>query len=171
MAIAQATIEDIPGLEKLLNSAYRGEDSKKGWTSEADLLQGELRTDAETLRRLMQTPGAVFLKYVNDQSNVEGCVFLQKLESKLYLGMLSVSPLIQAKGIGKQLMSEAEEYARSQNCSVIFMKVISVRDELVAWYERKGYHKTGRTEPFPRDDRFGIPSQPLEFIIMEKELY
>jgi len=169
MAIVQATIEDISALEKLLNSAYRGEDSKKGWTSEADLLQGELRTDGETLRRLMQTPGAVFLKYVNQQS-IEGCVFLQKLESKLYLGMLSVSPLIQAKGIGKQLMFEAEEYARSQNCSVIFMKVISIREELVAWYERKGYHKTGKTEPFPRDDRFGVPTQTLEFIIMEKEI-
>jgi len=170
MAIAQATIEDIPALEKLLNSAYRGEDSKKGWTSEADLLQGELRTDTETLRRLMQTPGAIFLKYVNKQDSIEGCVFLQKLESKLYLGMLSVSPWIQAQGIGKLLMAEAEDHARRQTCSVIFMKVISVRDELVAWYERKGYHKTGKTEPFPRDDRFGVPTQTLEFIIMEKNI-
>jgi len=170
MAITQATIEDIPALEKLLNGAYRGEDSKKGWTSEADLLQGELRTDAETLHRLMQTPEAVFLKYINEQNVIEGCVFLQKQESKLYLGMLSVSPLVQAKGIGKQLMFEGEAYSRKQNCSSIFMKVISVRDELVAWYERKGYHKTGRTEPFPRDDRFGVPTQPLEFIIMEKKL-
>ena len=170
MAIAQATIEDIPALEKLLNGAYRGEDSKKGWTSEADLLQGELRTDAETLQRLMQTPGAVFLKYINEQNVIEGCVFLQKQEGKLYLGMLSVSPLVQAKGIGKQLMAEAEDYSRRQNCSSIFMKVISVRDELVAWYERKGYHNTGRTEPFPSDNGFGIPTQALEFIIMEKEL-
>ena len=170
MAIAQATIEDIPALEKLLNGAYRGEESKKGWTSEADLLHGELRTDAETLRRLMQTPEAVFLKYINEQNVIEGCVFLQKQESKLYLGMLSVSPLVQAKGIGKQLMSQAEEYSRRQSCSSIFMKVISVRDELVAWYERKGYHKTGRTEPFPSDDRFGVPTQALEFMIMEKEL-
>ena len=170
MAIAQATIEDIPALERLLNRSYRGEDSKKGWTSEADLLQGELRTDAETLQRLMQIPGAIFLKYVSEQNQVEGCVFLHKLENKLYLGMLSVSPLIQARGIGKQLMSEAEIYARTENCSSVFMKVISVRDELVAWYERKGYHKTGRTEPFPRDDRFGVPTQALEFMIMEKKL-
>ena len=170
MPIAQATLEDIPALEKLLNSAYRGEDSKKGWTSEADLLQGDLRTNAETLRRLMETPGAIFLKYADDRDNIEGCVFLQKLDDKLYLGMLSVSPMVQAKGIGKQLMSQAEERARKQNCSAIFMKVISVRDELVAWYERKGYHKTGKTEPFPRDDRFGVPTQTLEFIIMEKKL-
>ena len=153
-----------------MNSAYRGEDSKKGWTSEADLLQGELRTNAETLNRLMQTPGAIFLKYADNADSIEGCVFLQKLEDKLYLGMLSVSPEIQAKGIGKQLMAEAEKYARKQNCSTIFMKVISVRDELVAWYERKGYHKTGRTEPFPRDDRFGVPTQTLEFVIMEKTI-
>jgi ribosomal protein S18 acetylase RimI-like enzyme len=170
MPITQATTEDIPGLEKLLNSAYRGEHSKKGWTSEADLLQGELRTNAETLRRLMETPGAVFLKYADTPDKIEGCVFLQKLEDKLYLGMLSVSPEIQAKGIGKQLMAEAEAHARRQNCSTIFMKVISVRDELIAWYERKGYSATGQTEPFPSDDRFGVPTQTLEFIIMEKKL-
>ena len=170
MPIAQATSADIPALEKLLNSAYRGEHSKKGWTSEADLLQGELRTNAETLRRLIETPGALFLKYADDHDNIDGCVFLQKLEDKLYLGMLSVSPVVQATGIGKQLMSEAEAHAQRQHCSAVFMKVISVRDELIAWYERKGYYKTGKTEPFPRDDRFGVPTQTLEFIIMEKKL-
>ncbi len=170
MAISIATSEDIPSLEKLLNSAYRGEDSKKGWTTEADLLKGDLRTDAATLDKLMQTPGAAFLKYANDQGQVEGCVFLQKKEKRLYLGMLSVSPMIQAKGVGKELMAAAEEYARDKHCCSIFMKVISVRKELIAWYERKGYYKTGETEPFPDDDRFGIATQQLEFIIMEKEI-
>lgn len=170
MAIEQATATDILALVTLLNSAYRGEDSKKGWTSEADLLRGELRTDAATLRKLMQTDGAIFLKYVNDRGGVDGCVFLQKKERKLYLGMLSVSPTIQAKGIGKQLMAEAEKYAAKNKCASIFMKVISIRHELIAWYERKGYKKTGEKEAFPTDDRFGVPTQPLEFIILEKPL-
>jgi ribosomal protein S18 acetylase RimI-like enzyme len=168
MPVTQAASEDIPALEKLLNSAYRGEASKKGWTTEADLISGDQRTDAAALHKLMQTPGAVFLKYINEQTRIEGCVFLHKKENKLYVGMLSVSPLIQAKGIGKQLMSEAENYAKIQKCSAVFMKVISARHELIAWYERKGYRKTGETAPFPAGDSFGSPTQSLEFIIMEK---
>ena len=170
MQITIATPADIPAIERLLNSAYRGAESKKGWTTEADLLEGELRTDTSTLIKLINTPDAVFLKYMGHQNEVEGCVFLQKNEDRLYVGMLSVSPSIQAKGIGGQLMTEAEKYARNQNCSSIFMKVISVRHELVSWYERKGYYKTGKTEPFPTDNKFGVPTRPLEFIIMEKKV-
>lgn len=82
--------------------------------------------------------------------------------------MLSVSPAAQAKGIGKELMLAAEAYARKQNCTSIFMKVISIRHELIAWYERKGFIKTGETEPFPDDHKFGVPTQELEFLILEK---
>jgi ribosomal protein S18 acetylase RimI-like enzyme len=170
MPILTATPSDIPALEKLLNSAYRGEDSKQGWTTEADLLEGDLRTDAATLQQLIQTPDAIFLKYINEENKIEGCVFLHKKENKLYLGMLSVSPLVQAKGIGKKLMAAAEDYAKDQQCSSIFMKVISARAELIAWYDRKGYRKTGETEAFPTDNRFGIPTLQLEFILMEKEV-
>ena len=84
--------------------------------------------------------------------------------------MLSVSPLVQAKGIGKQLMAAAEIFASEQACDSIFMKVISIRHELIAWYERQGYSNSGKTEPFPVDTRFGIPTQPLEFIILEKTI-
>ncbi|HLG38495.1 MAG TPA: GNAT family N-acetyltransferase [Chitinophagaceae bacterium] len=168
MPILQATAEDIPALEALLNSAYRGEEAKKGWTNEADLIEGDIRTDASALHKLMHSPEAIFLKYINEENIIEGCVFLQKKENRLYLGMLSVSPLIQAKGIGKQLMTEAEEYARHKNCTSIFIKVISLRHELVAWYERKGYRKSGETEPFPAQDSFGRARQPLEFVIMER---
>ncbi|HEY6504497.1 MAG TPA: GNAT family N-acetyltransferase [Chitinophagaceae bacterium] len=170
MPVLTATPNDIPALVALLNSTYRGEASKQGWTSEADLLKGDLRTDESTLNKLLRSPGAFFLKYVNEKNEIEGCVFLQKKENRLYLGMLSVSPLLQAKGIGKQLMNAATEHAKQQNCSSIFMRVISVRHELIAWYERQGYVKTGITEPFPKDDRFGIPTQPLKFIIMEKDI-
>ena len=118
----------------------------------------------------MHSPGAVFLKCVNEKNAIEGCVFLQKKNERLYLGMLSVSPLIQAKGIGKQMMTAAEDHAKQQNCSTIFMKVISARHELIEWYERKGYRKTGETEPFPASDSFGKAVKPLEFVIMEKKI-
>lgn len=170
MPVLTADTTDIPALVALMNSAYRGEASKKGWTTEADLLLGEERTDRTVLDQLMRTPGAVFLKYVNAVNTIEGCVFLQQKGKKLYLGMLSVDPEVQAKGVGKQLMTAAIETAKETGCDSIFMKVISLREELIAWYERQGYRVTGETEPFPADNRFGIPVQPLVFVIMEKKI-
>ena len=170
MPILKAVIEDIPAIVTLLNKSYRGDLSKKGWTTEANLLKGNHRTDETTLHKLFNLPGSGFLKHVNEKNELQGCVFLQKKEDKLYLGMLSVSPLLQAKGVGKQLMAASEKIANEQSCHSIFMKVISVRHELIAWYERQGYQKTGKTEPFPVDNRFGIPTQPLEFIILEKTI-
>ena len=104
MSVITATSEDIPAILALLNSAYRGDESKKGWTTEADLLIGELRTDLETLTTLFQTKDVTFLKYENG-GIIEGSVMLQKKGSRLYLGMLSVNPSLQAKGNGKKLMN------------------------------------------------------------------
>lgn len=170
MSITTANTGDIPSLVILINSAYRGEASKKGWTTEADLLEGELRTDEKTLSELMLKPHSCFLKYITEAGEIEGCVYLEKNETRLYFGMLSVSPLQQAKGIGKKLMTAAETYGRQQDCVKIFMRVISIRYELVDWYLKQGYQKSGQTEPFPSDNRFGTPTQPLEFLIMEKRI-
>ena len=84
--------------------------------------------------------------------------------------MLTVTPELQAKGIGKQLLAEAENYAKQNACNFITMTVISVRHELIAWYQRHGYLPTGETEPFPTDPKFGLPKQELVFIVMEKSL-
>ena len=168
MPILISTLKDIPDLAKLINSAYRGEESKKGWTTEADLIHGELRIDEPALLELMNAKDAVFLKYVNQAGMVEGCVYLHKQSEGMYLGMLTVSPTQQAKGMGKQLMNEAQRQALEMNCDRIFMRVISLRQELIEWYERQGYYNTARTEPFPSGTRFGTPTQPVEFMIMEK---
>lgn len=170
MSIIKATENDIPGLVTLLNKTYRGDESKKGWTSEADLLLGEKRTDESTLKDLINAPGANMLKYEDSEGLISGSVYLQKQGDKLYLGMLSVSPELQAKGIGKALMIAADDHAKNEGCNAIFMRVITVRSELIAWYQKQGYVDTGRREPFPADNRFGIPTQELEFMIMEKDL-
>lgn len=159
---------DIPALVRLVNSAYRGEASTKGWTTEAHLLKGELRTDEMSVAKLLQKPGAVILKYADEAGLLTGCVYLEKQDKKMYLGMLSVSPDIQAKGIGKKLLSASEEHAKKQNCSSIIMNVISVRHELISWYERRGYQKNGEMKPFPVETKFGVPTQPLEFVVLEK---
>lgn len=170
MPITKATKQDIVALVALMDSAYRGEPSARGWANEGDLFIGNKRTDEETVAKLMDVQGAVFFKYTNEQGVIEACVFLQKKSGKLYLGMLSVSPEVQAKGIGKQLLKAAEEHAHSQNCSSIYMTVITLRDNLIAWYERHGYVKTGEVLPFPVEEKFGIPTQPLELLILEKNI-
>ncbi len=167
-SISPASNADIPELERLINRAYRGEASKKGWTTEAHLLEGELRTDQTSILALLQKKGAIILKYCDEKGLINGCVYLEKQEENLYLGMLTVSPEIQSKGMGKKLLFASEEYARQQKCNCIIMNVISARHELIAWYERHGYQKNGETKPFPTDNQFGIPTRPLEFIVLEK---
>ena len=168
MPVSIASPQDINALVALINSAYRGEASKKGWTTEADLLQGELRTDITSLTDILKNKDAIMLKYVSENGDITGCVYLHKQERGLYLGMLTVSPLLQGSGIGKKLLKAAEQYAKENNCSSIFMNVISLRHELIAWYERHGYRQTDERKPFPSDQRFGIPTLALEFLIMEK---
>jgi len=170
VTITIATTEDIPELLHLVNSAYRGEESKKGWASEANIISGDTRTDEASVKEMMAKPGALFLLCRDETRQLIGCVYLQKQGSRLYLGMLAVNPDLQAKGIGKKILSAATEYAGQQHCLSIYMTVISARHELIVWYERHGYQKTGETEPFPTDNRFGIPQQPLEFIVLEKIL-
>jgi ribosomal protein S18 acetylase RimI-like enzyme len=164
-----ATADDLPELNQLVNSAYRGDSSRKGWTTEADLLDG-IRTDEAGLQEMMQEPDAAILCCRNEKDELLGCVYLKKKNNQLYLGMLTVNPELQGGGIGKQLLMAADERARTLQCSAITMTVISVRAELIAWYERHGYHRTGETAPFPTDPRFGIPKQALEFIVLEKDI-
>jgi ribosomal protein S18 acetylase RimI-like enzyme len=170
LMIEKAEKKDIPGLVKLINSAYRGDESRKGWTTEADIIEGELRTDESVLSAMLIRKVSVILKYIL-HDEICGCVHLEDQNGKLHLGMLSVSPSMQGKNIGKKLLSAAEEYALENNLTAIVMSVISLRHELIAWYEKHGYKKTGETKPFPSDDnKFGSPKQPLDFVIMEKSL-
>ena len=167
--VAVANENDIPALNILINSAYRGEGSKQGWTTEADLLDG-IRTDEESIKELIDQECSVILKFM-EGNQVYGCVHLRQEENKLYLGMLTVSPQFQNKGIGKILLAAAEDEARKRNCIAVFMSVISIRTELINWYEKHGYVNTGKKKPFPENDpRFGIPKVKLEFIILEKEI-
>ncbi|MEJ0101341.1 MAG: GNAT family N-acetyltransferase [Bacteroidota bacterium] len=168
--ITIAAVEDIPAIKDLLNSAYRGEAAKKTWTSEAHLISGDKRTDENDLQKVMRLPGSVFLKYTDAGQTISGCVNLQQHDHKIYLGMLSVSPGSQGTGIGKQLLQASEEYAKRLQCTTIYMSVISLRSELINWYQRHGYHATGETKPFIEDNLTGKHLQPLEFMMMEKIL-
>jgi ribosomal protein S18 acetylase RimI-like enzyme len=167
--ILKATVNDALALNALVNSAYRGESSRQGWTTEADLLDGT-RTTPELLTEILANPLTTILKYEED-GKVLGCVELRKDGSKLYLGMLTVSPKQQGKGIGSIMIREAENEARKIGSESVYMTVISTRTELIDWYKRCGYTDTGKRKPFILpDERWGIPKLKMEFAVLEKQI-
>lgn len=168
--ISLAAATDIAAVRALLNNAYRGEGSKQGWTTEANLIAGDIRTTDKMLGEVIEQAGSVILIYKEDEEIV-GCVNLQQHTNRLYLGMFSVSPPLQGAGIGKKLLEAAEEYALHVNCTTIYMSVISVRSELIDWYKRRGYMDTGERKPFTEDGITGKHLRPLAFMTMEKPLH
>jgi len=169
MPIIKAARADVSELNILVNSAYRGEASKQGWTTEANLLDG-VRIDEETLRGYFDDPNVIILKNIDDHGQITGCVYLEVKTPKLYVGMFSVSPLLQNGGIGRNLLLSAEAYAKQLNCNTLTITVISTRIELIAWYQRRGFKATGEVQPFHEGTRFGVPKQLIELIVMEKNI-
>lgn len=153
-----ATTYDAKNLSLLVNSAYRGDYSKSGWTSEADLLDGQ-RTNEESLKEIIETPlNQIELLFEGKSLNILGCVHLiQELPATLYFGMLTIEPLMQAQGFGKILMKHAENVAKGYGFNKIRCTVIPARTELIDFYKRRGFKETGKFEEFPLDPKFGIP--------------
>ncbi len=166
-----ATPADVQAVVALVESAYRGDASRAGWTTEADLLGGQ-RTDAQSVLALIANPlGRVLL--AERAGALEACAHIERQGDSCYFGMFSVRPTLQGGGIGNALLAECERLARELwDCRELRMTVISVRTELIAWYERRGYRATGETKPFPYGDpNLGLPKrQDLEFMIMAKPL-
>lgn len=174
-AFRVAHAADIAAAHALIESAYRGESAKRGWTHEADLLGGQ-RTDATALAEIVADPSQTLLLAEEDGALV-GCVLVVDKDEREgarvgYLGMLTVAPDLQGGGLGRRLLDAAEAHARGFGAHVMEMTVIESRRELIDWYVRRGYHDTGRREPFPLDDpRFGLPkTRELAFIVMAKAL-
>jgi ribosomal protein S18 acetylase RimI-like enzyme len=171
MITRPATTADVPPLVALVNSAYRGDSSKVGWTTEADLLDGQ-RVDVEGLTETIVRPGTVILLHERDHALV-GCVHLERTGQDCYLGMLTIQPMAQGAGLGRQMLEAAERWALEHWSSrTIHMTVIVQRTELIAWYERRGYHRTGERKLFPYgDERFGLPRRDdLAFEVLRKPL-
>jgi ribosomal protein S18 acetylase RimI-like enzyme len=162
---------DVEQLVALIEGAYRGDVSRAGWTTEADLLDGQ-RTDPEEIQSILENPQARLLLALRS-GTLNGCVLLKDEREHAYIGMFAVRPGLQGQGMGKILLKNAEQRAMSEfGAKTARMTVIEQRTELIAWYERRGYHNTTRTEPFPYGDpRFGLPKRPdLRFVVLEKRL-
>lgn len=153
---------------RLINSAYRATEGVKGWTFEGHLLEGP-RTDREHLEELLSGKDSVIL-LCTDEERLIGSVHLEKQGDLIYLGMLSVDPLVQNKGVGKFILNASREYALEQGCSRIKITVISIRHELIGWYERCGFVMTDEKVPFHAGERFGKQKQELVLVVMEWKL-
>ena len=177
-SVAAATRGDLTEVVALVNSAYRGAAARAAWTHEADLLDGQ-RTDAQSLADELSAPdpSTILLLREAPDTSILACVMLQRYRDRdealqCHLAMLTVGPAAQARGLGRHMLDISEDWAREAGCRALRMTVISRRVELVAWYERRGFRRTGETKPFPYGDtRFGLPRRDdLEFLVMEKLL-
>jgi ribosomal protein S18 acetylase RimI-like enzyme len=168
-SIGTATVADVPALATLINRAYRGEASRQGWTTEDHLLDGPRISEA-ALRDMLGAPQATLLTYRDARDSLTGCVYLQQQGTQLYLGTLAVAPEAQTQGVGRQLLAAAEAHARQHGCTTLKITVLSARPELLAWYERHGYERTGAAEPFPATIAFGRPRQPLSLLELVKKV-
>lgn len=165
-----AVVGDVERIVALVNSAYRGESSRAGWTTEADLLDGQ-RTDADEVSSLIAADDGIILLCL-EYEEIIGTVHLQHGKHVAYMGMLVIKPGLQGQGLGKKLMRAAEDTAiKMWDVSKMLIYVVTLRHELIAFYERRGYRRSGKLKEFPQDARFGIPKVAgLEIELMDKSL-
>lgn len=163
--IRLATSADLPELRALIESAYRGDSARGGWTHEADLLDDD-RTDEAQLAAAIADPDRRVL-VAEAEGRLVGTVTISLVgPSRAYLGMLCVDPRLQTAGLGRVLVQAAEDRAREDFAAwTMEMTVIDKRRELIAWYERRGYRATGETRPFPVAGDF-----PFAMVVLERNL-
>jgi predicted N-acetyltransferase YhbS len=176
VTIRPATLGDVPAIEEVVQSAYRGEASREGWTTEADLLDG-IRTDRAALSAAIAGPARLMLVLLDSPTpaaTVLACCQLERRRNGVVdFGTFAVRPQLQGGGLGRRLLAAAEEYASSQwSARTMEMTVIVQREELITWYVRRGYVRTQETRPFPYGDpTFGRPRRDdLEFVVLRKQL-
>ncbi|MEZ0166918.1 GNAT family N-acetyltransferase [Kineococcus sp. LSe6-4] len=173
LTFRDATADDVSAVVDLVESAYRGESSRAGWTTEADLLRGR-RTDTAGIAAVVASP-ASFLLLAHREDVLVGCCELRRTADEpgpvAYFGTFAVSPAAQGGGIGRALLARADAEAVTRwGSGALEMTVIAQRTDLIAWYERLGFRGTGERRPFPYgDERFGIPQRDdLEFVVLRR---
>lgn len=166
LTLRRARPSDLPALRVLVERAYRGDSARKGWTHEADLLDDERTSDADLAATITAPDKRLLLALDATGLPVGTVTLIPQPTGKAYLGMLCVDPDGQGGGIGRLLLDEAARVARDElGLQAIEMTVIDCRAELVAWYERRGYVRTGETRPFP-----GPQPVPFAMVVLERQL-
>jgi ribosomal protein S18 acetylase RimI-like enzyme len=162
---------DAAAITSLIESAYRGPESKTGWTSEADLLTGP-RTSVDEIAAILRDPLARFVVATDGAKDLAACALIRNEHGTGYFGMFAVRPNVQGAGLGKQMLDAAEQHIKSLwRLNTIYMTVINLREDLIAYYERRGYQKTGEIKPFPFDlPNLGATRQDFHLAVLRKRL-
>jgi GNAT superfamily N-acetyltransferase len=169
MKFAHAKPTDISTLTSLLNRSYRGESSRAGWTTEADLLSGK-RIDETGLLQLLNDPDSLILIARSDEM-ILSTIHAHREADNVHFGLFAVEPTFQNKGVGKELLAYAEsEAVQKWGVHTAIMEVITHRSELIAYYERRGYVRTGEMIPFPESDLWYKHVDFLELAVLSKRL-
>lgn len=166
-----ADTSHVGAIVALVESAYRGDSGRRGWTTESDLLDGQ-RTDTQAVLEVLEHPHSKMLLAERDDRLLATCHLEQRGKSA-YFGMFAVDPGEQGSGLGKSMLAEAERIACEHwQCRTMRMTVIEQRNDLIGWYERRGYRRSGEYQPFPYgNERFGIPRRDdLRFELLLKDL-
>ncbi len=177
---------DVPAVVALVESAYRGEASRAGWTTEADLLHGQ-RTDGSMVLATVEHPAMHVLLAERDGLLLACCELTEPRvdtpagdaattasgSGAAYLGMFAVRPDLQGGGIGRAVLDEAARIARDDwGARALELSTLHLRTELIAWYERRGFARTGELRPFPYgDERYGLPQRDdIVQVVLSREL-
>jgi ribosomal protein S18 acetylase RimI-like enzyme len=164
-----ATIADVPALAALIERAYRGPEAAKGWTNESEILTGP-RSSPEEIASLVRDREARFVT-ARDGQRIAACALVKKEEGGAYFGMFAIDPDLQGGGLGKLMMRHSEEAARVLwGSKSMRLTVISLRARLIEWYERRGYVRTGESEPFPFDTAAGALRTDFDLTVLRKKL-
>jgi ribosomal protein S18 acetylase RimI-like enzyme len=166
---AFATLADAPRIAGLIERCYRGPTAARGWTNESELLMGPRSSVAE-IEKLIRHPEAHFVMALANGEPV-GTALIQRQREGAYFGMFAVDPDMQMAGIGKMLLARCEtDTVRLWNARWLRLTVISLREELILWYERRGYTLTGQHEPFPFGTATGAVRTDFDLVVMQKAL-
>lgn len=150
LIIKPAQVQDADAISALVNRAYRGESSRAGWTTEADLLDGKRTTTGDVLALLNRHDAVILTGWVAETLMVTLCAEWHADEQVAHLGMIAVEPAAQNRGYGKKMILAAEQLSVERwGARASQMSVVSVRQTLIAFYQRLGYQATGELKPFP----------------------
>lgn len=167
LSFRTATLADAPKLVELLNHAYRPSQAlPQAWTHESDIIEGE-RINLSQMQNTIRQESSVLLLAEQDEKII-GCVHIENQTDYAYIGMLTVDPNIQSQGLGKTILSYAEDYAlKIWNIRTFKMSVVETRDTLIAFYVRRGYKQTGTYMEYPMEANVGIPKSDirLEYLV------
>lgn len=169
MTFAHATTDHIPAITSLINRSYRGDSSRAGWTTEADLLSGARIDEAGLLQLINDPDSRIFI--ARSDEKVLATIHAHREDNSVHFGLFAVEPTMQGSGIGKELLAYAESEAiRTWGVSTAIMEVITHRSELIKYYERRGYVRTGKMIPFPTSTLWNQLTNNLVLEVLSKKL-